>query len=286
MATYCVALLDACPTITRMFRVAPGNASPARMNWRVHTWLVMFLGLQNSKPDFYATLGLDRRCTDAQIRAAYRILAKQYHPDLNHGSGDALTRTQTVNAAYKVLSDPQQRQLYDRDLATSDKAARAHVCKSTSKISQDLLLPLEEFFRGTTREVRVNDPGNPRGPERYELTIPPQTAPGTRFRVPREDGGFITIRVKPFPHFQFKVRGSDLRCDLKISSTLAAKGGEQMVKGPLGSMLRVKIPARVARGDIQRIAGEGLPKPRGGRGDLLARIDYRPEVRITRPSGR
>ena len=256
------------------------------MNWRVHTWLVMFIGLQNSKPDFYATLGLDRRCTDAQIRAAYRILAKQLHPDLNHGSNEASSRTQSLIAAYTVLSDPQQRQLYDRDLATSDKAARARVSKSTPNISQELLLPLEEFFRGTTREVRVNDPGNPRGAEIYDLTIPPETAPGTRFRLPRDDGGFITIRVKPFPHFQFKARGSDLRCDLKINSRIAAHGGEQTIKSPLGSMLRVKVPARVARGEVIRITGEGLPKPRGGRGDLLARIDYRPEVRITRPSGR
>ena len=100
--------------------------------------------------------------------------------------------------------------------------------------------------------------------------------------MPREGGGVITTRVKAFPHFQFKVRGSDLRCDLKINSRIAAQGGEQMIKGPLGSMLRVKIPARVARGEILRVAGEGLPSMRGGRGDLLIRIMYQPEVRITR----
>jgi DnaJ-class molecular chaperone len=55
-----------------------------------------------------------------------------------------------------------------------------------------------------------------------------------------------------------------------------------MFKGVLGSMLRVKIPARVQRGEIVRLPGEGLPKPGGGRGDLLVRIVYRPEVRITR----
>jgi len=71
---------------------------------------------------------------------------------------------------------------------------------------------------------------------------------------------------------------------LKISSKLAAQGGEQMVKGVLGSMLRVKISDRVERGEIVRIVGEGLPKPRGGRGDLLVRIMYRPEIRVVRKS--
>jgi DnaJ-class molecular chaperone len=47
-------------------------------------------------------------------------------------------------------------------------------------------------------------------------------------------------------------------------------------------MLRIQIPAGVARGELLRIRGEGLPKPRGGRGDLLVKITYRPEVRIGR----
>jgi DnaJ-class molecular chaperone len=46
--------------------------------------------------------------------------------------------------------------------------------------------------------------------------------------------------------------------------------------------LRITIPPRVARGEVLRVPGEGLPKPRGGRGDLLVRVTYRPEVRVTR----
>ena len=47
-------------------------------------------------------------------------------------------------------------------------------------------------------------------------------------------------------------------------------------------MLRVPIPRGTARNEIIRIPNEGLPKPRGGRGDLLVRITYRIEVRIRR----
>jgi DnaJ-class molecular chaperone len=47
-------------------------------------------------------------------------------------------------------------------------------------------------------------------------------------------------------------------------------------------MLRVRVPAGVKRGELVRVPGEGLPKARGGRGDLLVRITYRPDVRVSR----
>jgi DnaJ-class molecular chaperone len=55
-----------------------------------------------------------------------------------------------------------------------------------------------------------------------------------------------------------------------------------MIRGISGAMLRVPIPRGVERGEIVRVPGEGLPKSRGGRGDLLVRITYRVEIRITR----
>ena len=245
--------------------------------------------LQPSEPNHYAALGLDRRCSDAQIRAAYRLLAKQHHPDVNPGSIDAQVRTQAINAAYEILSDPAQREAYDQRRESAKKSsAPARNSKLERNVSQDLQLRIEDFLRGATLEVRVNDPANPDGPETYELVVPPETAPGTRFRLPRtasSEGGFVLVRVRARPDFRFKVRGSDLRCDLRININRATQGGVEMVTGATGNRLRVQIPPRVARGEILRIEGEGLPKPRGGRGDLLVRITYRPEVRITRRPG-
>ena len=244
--------------------------------------------MQPAETNHYATLGLDRRCTAAQIRAAYRLLAKQHHPDLNPDSPAAVKRTQALNAAHETLSDPARRRDYDRELDAAKKSATPlRPAKIQRNISQDANLRPEDFLRGTTREVRVNDPAHPNGAEIYELVIPPGTAPGTRFRLPRTGpfaGGFVQLRVRPLPHFRFKVRGSDLRCDLKIKPERAAQGGVEMIHGLTGAMLRVQIPRGVGRNDIVRITGEGLPKPRGGRGDLLVRITYRVEVRVTRPA--
>ena len=246
--------------------------------------------MQRSEINHYATLGLDHRCTAAQIRAAYRLLAKVHHPDLNSGSPDAVTRFQALNVAHETLSDPAQRLAYDRELdAPKNSTTTRRTGKTERTISRDLHLRPEEFLSGSTREVRVNDPANPHGPEIYALVIPPHTAPGTRFRLPRAGqfaDGFVQLRVRALPGFRFKVRGSDLRCDLKIQPQRAAQGGVEMTPGITGTMLRVPIPRGVGRGAIVRLPGEGLPKPRGGRGDLLVRILYRPEVRISRSSGR
>ena len=246
--------------------------------------------MQRAETNHYATLGLDHRCTAGQIRTAYRLLAKRHHPDLNPGSSEAGARTQALNAAHEILSDPGRRLDYDRELAAAKKSARpARGTRLERNISQEVHLRIEEFLRGATLEVRVNDPANPHGPEIYPLIIPPGTAPGARFRVPRDEpfaGGFVLVRVRARPGFRFKVRGSDLRCDLKIKPERAAQGGTEMIPGVNGTPLRVPIPREVGRGEIIRLPGEGLPKPRGGRGDLLVRITYRVEVRVTRSSGR
>lgn len=246
--------------------------------------------LQSAETNHYATLGLDRRCTDEQIRAAYRALAKQHHPDLNANSPAAVKRTQALNAAYETLSDPTRRRDHDRELDAPKQTSTARrPGKFERNVSQDVHLRIEDFLRGTTLEVRVKDPAAPAPIETYSLSIPPGTAPGARFRIARSEpfiGGIVTVRAKPLPHFRFKTRGSDLRCDLKIKHERAAQGGTEMIPGLSGAMLRVQIPRRVERGEIIRIPGEGLPKPRGGRGDLLVRIGYRPEVRISRASRR
>ena len=235
-------------------------------------------------PDHYATLGLDRRCTTAQVRAAFRLLAKRHHPDANAGDPEAAGRFQELNSAHEILSDPARRRAYDSELADEEKPA-ARAAKIERNIAHDVRLRLEDFLRGTTLQITVNDPANPRGPEVFELEIPANTAPGARFQLDRSEpfaGGFVRVRVRLLPHFRFKARGSDLRCDLRINSRRAAQGGIETLAGPTGAPLRINIPPGVGRGEILRIPGEGLPKPRGGRGDLLVRITYRPEVRVTR----
>lgn len=237
----------------------------------------------NTEPGtHYSTLGLHRRAGAAEIRIAYLALARKHHPDRNAGAAEAHERTLAINAAYEVLGDPGRKRAYDAELEAAEKAAAPKRPRgAAAKLAKDAYLSIAELLSGTTLNVSVLDPVGADAAEVHELVVPPETAPGTRFRI-RRAGADLVVRIKLRPDARFKARGSDLRCDLRISTQRATQGGCESIRGPMGLPVRVLIPAHVGCGEVIRVGGGGLPKPRGGRGDLLVRIQYRPDVRITR----
>ncbi len=63
--------------------------------------------------DYYKTLGVDRKASDADIKSAYRKLARKFHPDVNPNNKEAETKFKQINEAYQVVSDPEKRKKYD-----------------------------------------------------------------------------------------------------------------------------------------------------------------------------
>jgi len=70
--------------------------------------------MAEAKRDYYEILGIDKSAGDAEIKKAYRGLAKKYHPDMNPGDKEAEAKFKEVNEAYDVLSDPDKKAKYDQ----------------------------------------------------------------------------------------------------------------------------------------------------------------------------
>src|SRR5271167_1815061 len=66
-----------------------------------------------SRPDYYKTLGVDKKATPEEIKKAYRKLARKYHPDRNPGDEEAEARFKEISQAHDVLGDPEKRKQYD-----------------------------------------------------------------------------------------------------------------------------------------------------------------------------
>ena len=139
----------------------------------------------------------------------------------------------------------------------------------------DVTLP--EAYKGSEKIVQVSRPGE--GPKRLTVKIPPGVRDGQRIRLARQGGAganggppgdaYLRVRVKPHPVFTRD--GDDLRIELPVALHEALLGGEVTVP-TLKGKVSLRIPPETQNGRTIRLAGQGMPRPNGGHGDLYATL--------------
>lgn len=208
--------------------------------------------------DPYTTLGVPRSASEAEIKSAYRKLAKELHPDKNKDNPAATERFSVVTRAYDLLSDKEKRARFDRG------------------------------------EIDVD--GNPRGPfgggggggnpfggrqqggfggEEVDLGDLFEGLFGGRAGARGGSAGFGR-RPAPPPR-----RGANIGYNLKVPFTDAATLAPQRITLGDGKTIDLKLPAGVEDGTQMRLKGKGEPGP-GGAGDALVTITVEPHAFYTR----
>jgi DnaJ-class molecular chaperone len=247
-----------------------------------------------SPDDYYTILGVSQDASTRQIKAAYRRLAFQNHPDRNRDTPGSSELMKRINEAYAVISSPVKRREYDelRRQFGSTAFSRYQSSHSQQDIynGSDINTVFEEMarafgFRGFEdifREFYGPDS------QHFEFKRPriwvrtftfgrPFSMDTSRPSTPL--GRIARLAFRKMSGFDLPENGGNIRDHIYIDSSLAAAGG------PYAYFLRerskklvVKIPAGVREGQNIRLAGQGHEGRAGGKpGDLLL------EVRLHRP---
>lgn len=220
--------------------------------------------------DYYKVLGVDRNATQADIRKAFRQLAKQYHPDTNKGDPQAQERFQEINEANEVLSDPEKRKRYDE---YGEHWAHAEEYEAQRR-------QYEQQYGGGGQSGHGGFAGGGFGGFDFGGF-------GDFSRSQGNTGGFSDFFEQLFGGARSRraeqpLRGQDYEAELHLSLRDAATTHKQVLQ--VGDkQIRVTIPAGVADGQRLRLRGHGGEAPAGGtRGDLIVTFRIAPDGVFTR----
>ena len=211
--------------------------------------------------DFYKILGVAKDASDADIKKAYRKLARQYHPDTNSGDTAAEKKFKDISEAYSVLSDPDERQQYDAIRAMGGGARFApHGAGSTANGG------FEDLFGGL-----FTGGGRQSGGFSGAGGVPPEFAD-------LFGGGF---GGGPAGYQRAPQKGADRTASTSISFSGSIRGTTIGLREPDGEVIDVRVPAGIKDGQKVRVRGKGQYGP-AGNGDLLVTVNVKTHDFYTR----
>jgi curved DNA-binding protein len=217
--------------------------------------------------DYYAVLGITRQATEDEVKAAYRTLAKQFHPDLNPNNPAAADRFKEATEAYEVLSNPDNRRLYD-ELGANWQAYQQNG-------------GTEGGFQGFSDFFRQFGGRDAEGRWHFNFRRGAEGADGTGTGASGFSDFFRTVFGREGRE-GFR-RGLDLEATLRITLEEAYAGGHKAFRVDDGEPLRIYLKPGVGTGQRLKIKGKGrklplVPEP----GDLYLNLETEPHTRFRR----
>ncbi|MDA0353436.1 MAG: J domain-containing protein [Chloroflexi bacterium] len=220
--------------------------------------------------DYYRVLGVPRSASDKEIKAAFRKLARQFHPDVNPGDKAAEDRFKEISQANEVLSDTKTRAAYDK---YGDQWQHA-----------------DQIEQAQRRQGGGGFPGASAGPGGQTFTFEGDLSDlfgGGGAGGPGAGAAGGGLFDSLFRRSNGRQKGQDLEHTVSVTLNEAYSGAKRTVQlssgGGVASRIEVEVPAGVADGQRIRIAGKGGPGMQGGSaGDLFLRVRVQPHPKFRR----
>lgn len=253
-----------------------------------------------------------------EIKNAYRLAAKKYHPDLNIGDKLAEERIKDINEAYKVLSVPASKRKYDRvwnsrfgkskraftgkgekgailnmfienigkENTSEEKGAKRNPIKGEN-VETQINTTIQEAFYGLDKKISLRTVDGKA--KTITVTIPEGICDGGKIRLigqgkEGKNGGkngdlFIKINIEN--NNKFRLKGSDIYTDLCLTPWEAALGTRTSLE-TIDDQTNIYIPQGIQSGEKIRIPGKGYKIGNGQRGDLVAEVKVMVPKRLTK----
>lgn len=264
--------------------------------------------------DYYQVLGVERTASQADIKKAYRKLARRYHPDLNPDDPTAKEKFQAVNEANEVLGDPEKRKKYDEygehwkhadefagegqqftagsggsgfsdffEQLFGTRMRAGGMAFRGQDLRAELSLTLRQAAQTHKQVLDLNG-------KQVRITIPAGVADGQVIRLKGYGGQgmngapagdlYITFVIADDP--AFKRQGDDLYTDVTIDMYTALLGGEVLLD-TLDGQVKLKVKPETQPESKVRLKGKGFPvyKKSGKAGDLIVTCHVKLPMNLT-----